>query len=209
MTVTTLIIARHGNTFNPGEAPRRVGSRTDIPLVPSGHEQARKLGAYLHEHNLIPNRILTSHLQRARQTADIAGIELGIGIPIETTDRFNEIDYGPDENNTEDLVKARLGEQALKDWDAQGIMPDGWSPSASDIKAMWMDFSADLLRNQAGTTTMAVTSNGIARFALHLTGDWDGAKAEHGLKMGTGALSILTHRQDSDHWSVVGWNIRP
>ena len=29
----TLIIARHGNTFRPGETPTRVGSRTDLPLV--------------------------------------------------------------------------------------------------------------------------------------------------------------------------------
>ena len=42
-----LIIARHGNTFNKGETPTRVGSRTDIPLVDSGKEQAKLIGEYL------------------------------------------------------------------------------------------------------------------------------------------------------------------
>ena len=41
MGPTRLIIARHGNTFDAGDIPTRVGRRTDLPLVASGEAQAK------------------------------------------------------------------------------------------------------------------------------------------------------------------------
>lgn len=209
MTPTTLIIARHGNTFAPGENPRRVGARTDLPLVASGLEQARKLGEYLKAHNLIPERVYTSEMKRAQQTAELAATEFGPLTPFEVNPLFNEIDYGPDENQDEAIVRARLGEAALEDWEKKGIMPTGWSPSSEEITLMWHSFSETLHNQHAGKRTLVVTSNGIARFALQLTGDWDRARSAYGLKLATGALGILTRKPDDSHWSVVGWNIRP
>ncbi len=40
----TLYIVRHGNTFEPDEPPRRIGRRTDLPLVESGRAKEDKLG---------------------------------------------------------------------------------------------------------------------------------------------------------------------
>ena len=125
MTLTTLIIARHGNTFAPGETPRRIGVRTDLTLVESGHEQARKLGYYIRQHNLVPDRVLTSSLHRARQTGEIASIEFGIHVPVQNSSLFNEIDYGPDENKPESDVIARIGKDALAAWDEHGIHAAG------------------------------------------------------------------------------------
>ena len=51
----TLVIARHGNTFESGETPRRVGARTDLPLTEKGRQQAQAIGHYLKEHDLIPD----------------------------------------------------------------------------------------------------------------------------------------------------------
>jgi 2,3-bisphosphoglycerate-dependent phosphoglycerate mutase len=209
MTTTTLIIARHGNTFAPDETPRRVGARTDLPLVQSGQEQARRLGRYLHDHNLTPARIFTSHLLRTKQTAELAVIELGQTIPVKALDIFNEIDYGFDENKPEDQVIARIGDESLKLWETDGVMPEGWSPHPRDIRLNWLDFAATTLRQHEGEKTLVVTSNGIARFALHLTGDWITARSEHGLKLSTGALGILTRKKDTSAWTVAGWNIRP
>ena len=31
--MTTLVVIRHGNTFEADEEPRRVGARTDLPLT--------------------------------------------------------------------------------------------------------------------------------------------------------------------------------
>lgn len=209
MTVTTLIIARHGNTFSPGEEPRRVGLHSDLPLVESGQEQAVKLGAYLKAHSLLPDFIFTSSLQRTRQTAILAAHEMGIAVPEQALDIFNEIDYGTDENKPEAAVKERIGEQALADWEKKGVMPDGWTPSAETIKKNWQGFADSLFETRRGSRTLIVTSNGIARFALNLTGKWDEMRETHGLKLATGAFSVLTRRDDSAGWVVVGWNIRP
>ncbi len=51
----TLVIARHGNTFGPQDTPTRIRARTDLKLVEKGREQARALGEYLREHDLIPD----------------------------------------------------------------------------------------------------------------------------------------------------------
>ena len=58
-------IVRHGNTFGPGEVLRRVGARTDIPLVPSGEEQAQALGAWFAEQGIC--LLYTSPSPRDRQ----------------------------------------------------------------------------------------------------------------------------------------------
>lgn len=202
MTVTTLLIARHGNTFLPDEPPRRVGARTDLPLVPSGVDQARKLGAYLHDHNLEPDTVYCSALQRTQHTATLAAQNRTTVVdPV-----FNEIDYGIDENQPEDQVRIRLGDDVMHAWEQDGLMPPGWSPSPQVIHKHWADF-ADALPQ--GSKTLVVTSNGIARFALYLTGDWEQARTQYGLKLATGALGILTRREEDVFWTVAGWNIRP
>src|SRR5581483_3833292 len=59
--MTTLIIARHGNTFSLGETVTRVGI-TDLPLVESGLKQGLQLGTYLRANHLLPDIIFTSKL---------------------------------------------------------------------------------------------------------------------------------------------------
>jgi len=80
--MTTLIIARHGNTFNVSETPTRVGARTDLPLVESGKEQARKMGAWLKAQNLYPEIVYSSELKRTQETAQIAIETLGYKQPV-------------------------------------------------------------------------------------------------------------------------------
>ncbi|MCD8562767.1 MAG: histidine phosphatase family protein, partial [Alphaproteobacteria bacterium] len=70
--MTTLIIARHGNTFGPGDTVTYVGGRTDLPLVEKGVEQAKALGRYLKDNRLIPDVVYSSLLKRTQETARIA-----------------------------------------------------------------------------------------------------------------------------------------
>ena len=69
----TLIIARHGNTFRPGETPTRVGAGTDLPLVEE--ERARGVGKYLKNKGLIPSKIYAAPLRRTMETARLAAAE--------------------------------------------------------------------------------------------------------------------------------------
>lgn len=202
-----LLIARHGNTFSAGETPRRVGARTDLPLVEKGFEQGRHIGAYLKAHDLRPSRVYTSALQRTIQTADAALKAAGLEVTTQIHDMFNEIDYGPDENLTEEEVIARLGEDALAAWDKDGITPDGWSPDAKDIKNDWLNFGQDIAADTNHRIEMVVTSNGVARFAPYLTGDFEGFAAAHDIKIATGGLCIMYYSDNA--WHVEDWNIKP
>lgn len=205
--MTTLIIARHGNTFGPGDTPTRVGGRTDLPLVEKGHEQAKAIGKYLSENRLIPDVVYASHLQRTQETAAIAIKESGVSNPVFTLDIFNEIDYGPDENKVEADVIARIGEQAIKDWDADAKVPDGWMVEPQDVIQNWLGFAEQIAAHNDNETVLVVTSNGIARFAPHITGDFEGFRAQHNIKLSTGALGIL--KCDNGAWRVEDWNIKP
>jgi 2,3-bisphosphoglycerate-dependent phosphoglycerate mutase len=203
---TRLIVARHGNTFGPGDVVTRVG-RTDLPLVASGLEQGRMMGRYLKAQGMLPDRIFTSKLQRTSQTAEQLQAETGSAIAVQRLDIFNEIDYGPDENKPEDAVIARLGEDALKAWDDNAAVPDGWNVDPQDIIRNWQDFAAGLLRDHAGQTVLVVTSNGIARFAPYLTGDFESFRTKHKIKIATGALCIFEYLDGK--WVCTGWNLKP
>jgi len=205
---TRLIIARHGNTFAPGDVIRRVGSRTDLPLVASGLEQGRKLGLYLKSHDLLPDIVWTSDLQRTKQTAQMAFDAAGITPSVRQDSLFDEIDYGPDENKPEADVAARLGEAALKAWDQDAMVPDGWRVNADNIIKGWRAFGDKIAREDQNLTVMVVTSNGVARFAPYLTGDFEGFRQKFKIKISTGAFGLFTY-DDGPHWVAERWNVRP
>ncbi len=203
--MTTLIIARHGNTFGPEDTPTRVGGRTDIPLVEKGRQQAKAIGTYLKEHNLNPDIAYSATLKRTKETADIALQSAGSSLPIETLDIFDEIDYGPDENQTEETVIKRIGEKAIEQWDKNATVPDGWKVNPDEIIKNWYTFAQSIC--DIDRTAFVVTSNGIARFAPHITGDFDFFAKQHTIKLKTGAIGILTFSQGK--WRVTDWNIVP
>lgn len=198
---TRLIVVRHGNTFQPDEKARRVGGRTDLPLVQSGHEQAQSIGNYLLKNNMLPDIVYTSSLKRTIETAAIALDTANHDCPRHILPLLQEIDYGPDENQPEDAVIARIGRDAVKQWDEQGIVPDGWMADPAAIKQGWRDFAASIAA-KPGLTVMAVTSNGIARFAPFIT------KNPHvnSFKVSTGSISLLIY---NDEWNIDFWNLRP
>lgn len=207
--MTTLLIARHGNTFTPDDIPTRVGRSTDISLVESGQEQARKLAKYLQSKDLVPEVIFTSHLKRTIEMADIICQELTINPDRLQLELFDEIDYGPDENKPEREVVARLGEQAIRLWDEEAKAPEGWDVNPKQIQLDWHVFAEEILQTHADKKILVITSNGIARFAPFLTRDFESFCQQHQIKMKTGALSSLSKDKKQDFWSVDFWNVRP
>jgi 2,3-bisphosphoglycerate-dependent phosphoglycerate mutase len=205
---TRLLIARHGNTFNPTEEPRRVGV-TDLPLVESGLLQGRQLGAYLKQNQTIPDVIFTSTLQRTIQTAQAAQAMMHTNLPMVPLASFDEIDYGIDENQLESAVLARLGKQALEAWDRDAIVPSGWLVDPKAIIQQWQDFAKGLNEQYPGKTILVVTSNGIARFAPYLTGDFATFCKQHTIKLATGGLCLFEYAKAGALWHCLDWNIRP
>ena len=209
---TTLIIARHGNTFRPGETPTRVGAKTDLPLVEE--HRGRSIGLFLKDKNLIPDSIYAAPLRRTMQTAELAEKAIGIQTDITPLNNFIEIDYGPDENKTEEEVMLRLGKgnidkgKAVIDaWNKDATVPDGWSVNPQQAIKNWLDFAeAKVIKHQKA---LLVSSNGIIRFAPYLTGDFNKFAQEHDIKVDTGGICIFEKEDDEQFWTCTGWNIKP
>lgn len=200
----TFVIVRHGDTFAPGETSRRIGVATDLPLVESGREQARRLGARFAERGWRFDRILCSPLRRTRETAEAIRTALTDAPPAESSAFLAEIDHGVDENRPEDAVVARIGAEALAAWDARGIAPPGWTVDREARVAGWR---ALFVQGGSGTTLL-VTSNGAARFALLADPRlMAGACAWPSLKLRTGAFGVV--RVTDAGPRIAAWDERP
>ncbi len=209
---TRLIIARHGNTFRPGDTITRVGASTDLPLVET--QKGTAIGRYLRETGWIPSVIISSPLRRTMETARLAADAAGIDpTHIISDERFREIDYGPDENKPEDAVIARIGQAAMDAWNCDAIVPHGWEVSPVEIEQTWLALSRELESDYTNQTVLVVTSNGIARFAPVLTeGGIDAFKIRRQLahlKIGTGRLSVFEKSSSDNYWQCVDWNRLP
>lgn len=199
----TLTIARHGDTFAPGEPPRRIGARTDLPLVATGEAQARALGRYFAAEGRVFDRVLVSPLRRTRRTADLILTEASKPATVETCVWLAEIDHGPDENQTEDHVLARIGAAALAGWNDTLVAPPGWTVDAPVRLAAWRD----LLSNATGQILL-VTSAGAARFALQADAEIAAqAAALASRKLRTGAWGRIEIADGQSR--VVAWDQRP
>ena len=202
-----LIIARHGNTFEKDEIPRRVGARTDLSITETGINQGKKLGQYLQANGLIPDIVYASRLKRTAQTAEAVIKEIGIKRAIHQSDLFDEIDYGPDENKTDPEMTARIGANAFNAWEQENVMPRDWSPQPDVLRKRWLDFATHCEKNYDDKTVLVVTSNGVARFAPLLANNASDVIPAGNRKMATGALSIL--EGSGGLWMLSHWNVKP
>lgn len=77
----TLLILRHAKSSwdHPGLRDH------DRPLNPRGRRDAPRMGRFLAERDLVPDRIVSSTAVRARTTAELAAAEFGEEVEIETT----------------------------------------------------------------------------------------------------------------------------
>ena len=86
--MTALLLVRHGET--DWNADGRLQGHTDRPLSDFGRRQARQLAEELAEEKL--DAIYASDLSRARETAEIVGVRLGLGVVIDPG--LREKDWG-------------------------------------------------------------------------------------------------------------------
>jgi ribonuclease H / adenosylcobalamin/alpha-ribazole phosphatase len=117
---TSTVLLRHGETALSAE--RRFAGRGDIPLTETGLAQAAAAAAWLAARGGI-DVIVTSPLQRARQTAQ--AVATAAGAPLEVEDDLAETDFGKWEGMTFAEVQARWPEE-LSAWLAStDVAPPG------------------------------------------------------------------------------------
>jgi probable phosphoglycerate mutase len=114
------VLLRHGETALSVE--RRFAGRGDIPLTETGLAQAAAAATWLAARGGI-DVIVTSPLQRARQTAQ--AVATATGAPLEVEDDLAETDFGKWEGMTFAEVQARWPEE-LSAWLAStDVAPPG------------------------------------------------------------------------------------
>jgi probable phosphoglycerate mutase len=196
-----IIVCRHGNTFDKGDVVTRVGGRTDLPLSASGREQAAALSRHFSDTSF--HAAYCSTLLRTRETA-AAILGARADAPQLTTLPFlTEIDYGPDENVAEEKVVARIGEAAMRAWEEDSRVPDGWTVDKAAIHSGWKSLLAEAARLARSETILVVTSNGIARFLPDVV---DAVPTGLQPKLKTGAWGEVECNTGT---RILSWNQRP
>jgi phosphomannomutase len=169
-----LHLLRHGETA--WTLTGQHTGRTDIPLTPHGEEQARTLGEYLRGIPFV--RVLTSPLQRARQTCQLTGLTP----PAEIEPDLAEWDYGDYEGKAGPAIR-----RERPDWNIfRDGAPHGETPAQVMARADHL-----VTRLRAMTGDIALFTHG--HFGRVLAARWLGlpvAQAQP-FQLGTASHSIL------------------
>jgi broad specificity phosphatase PhoE len=184
---STIYLIRHGET-EWAKSGQHTGL-TDIPLTDAGREQAGFLLPIFDDVKF--GRILSSPLQRALETAKLAGLSSKLAVDKELL----EWDYGDYEGLTTKQIRDRVPGWSV--WThpcPNGEMIDQISQRADRVVAK--------LRSIEGH--VAIFSHG--HFLRVLVCRWLGLSADHGshFLLGTSTLSILGY--DSELPVIKTWN---
>lgn len=204
-----LILARHGNTFGPGDKVFWVGSRSDLPLVEEGVRQAERLREALAGVQL--SGVFCGPLQRTKLFAEIASSDATVSQTVMEDPRLVELDYGIWDGLSDAEIKERYGEQSLKGWVQSSIWPtDAEWPSSEKIVCDEVESFVNELRETypIDATILVVSSNGRLRYFLKLVnGEFEKRVADGSFKVATGRVGLLSIEPNG--MSVELWNEKP
>ena len=155
---------RHGPTA--WNAEQRLQGRTDIPLSAAGRAQAAR---YRLPEAFRSVPVLVSPLQRARETASLAGCA-----SLEEEPLLTEMHWGNWEGRRLAELRDQLG-SVMKENEDRGLdfrPPGGESPR--DVQRRLRAFFEKIqARQPLPERCLAVTHKGVIRAALALAWDWD------------------------------------
>ena len=184
-----LHLARHGETA--WSLSGQHTGRTDLPLTANGEAQARRLGDRLRGRAF--SRVLTSPLQRAARTCELAGF----GKAAEVEADLLEWDYGQYEGRRSVEIHAER-----PDWDLfRDGCPDGESPAEIGARA---DRIVKRVRSVPGDVLLFSSGHFLRVLAARWLGlAPDGAR--HFL-LGTTGFGALSYEHRLDQAAVLLWN---
>lgn len=137
-----LYLLRHGQTeFN---VKKLVQGRCDSPLTDLGRQQAGMAAAWLKAHNVVPDKVVSSPLGRAMDTAQLVATELfGPDADVEPCEGIIERCYGTFEEGPHDALPT-----------------DVWDPG-EDLIPFGGEGSHALQERMVGTLTNLMGAGGI------------------------------------------------
>jgi phosphoserine phosphatase len=162
-----LLLVRHGeSTWN---AQGRYQGRLDPPLSQRGREQAQALAARLEalsregpaEHRV--RAIVSSPLQRARDTAQVCAQALGLGLTVD--ERLTEISHGEWQGLLREEIEVRWPDMVASWRSTPDLVTFPGGEKLADVRERVVAFLADPLLNVPGPVLVA-THDVIVRIAI-------------------------------------------
>ena len=219
MCAVRVLFLRHAESLSNAHPeavalPEERGDR----LTPRGWAQAREAARWLR--GLEPDRLLSSPMHRARETATAISDELGM--PIEVSDLIHEL------RESDEYLSLSPEEQKLRRWSVwmaeHGHDPD-WSPPGGEsfnvVVGRVRDFKRELESGDPEATVLAVSHGIFLRFFL-----FDSLLEERfaapqvprlwQLRTANSALSVFEHGErrhpadpEMEGWACVTWMALP
>ena len=189
-----LYLLRHGET--DWNAQRRIQGVADTPLNETGFSQARALVAPLRGRLIAA--LYSSHLRRARQTAETIGETLGLEVHLEP--RLAELDQGKLEGLQIEEIEARYN-GFMADWRSRPAhlrMPDGETLAELQQRA-WA--AIEDLRSAHPNETVAAVSHNLAISAVLCRILGTDLNEFRRIRQFNAALNLI------EHSAVRGWNV--
>lgn len=149
-----LYLLRHGQTeFN---VKKLVQGRCDSPLTDLGRQQARAAAAWLKAHGVVPDKVVSSPLGRAMDTASLVATELlGPDAAVEPCEGIIERSYGTFEEGPHDALPTDV-------WDpGEDLIPFGGEGSQA-LRERMVATLTNLMRAK-GKTLLAVSHGSASR----------------------------------------------
>lgn len=188
-----LYFMRHGETA--WSISGQHSGRADIPLTENGEEEARQLGDRIRIFSF--DHVLTSPLQRARRTCELANLSRDANVDADLI----EWDNGDYESRTRAEIEIeRPGWNLFRDGCPNGEMPDQMAARADRL--------IERLIKLDGNVALFAHSH-LGRV---LAARWIGLSVEYAqsLLLNTASLSILCYEHDrADQRAIELWNSAP
>jgi len=185
-------LVRHGETA--WSLSSQATGRTDIPLNERGEREAQSLSTRLKGLSFV--KVLTSPLQRARRTAELAGF----GESTNVDDDLAEWDYGVYEGRrTADIRAERPGWRLIEDG-----CPDGEMLAAVALRADRVIGRIRALSSTSGNT-LVFAHRDILRVLAARWLELNAVEARR-LYLDTATVSILGYHHDLDEPVIRLWN---
>jgi probable phosphoglycerate mutase len=192
-----VVVVRHGQT-EWSRSGQHTGM-TDLPLLPSGEDDGRRLRPVLAERHI--THAFVSPLTRARRTAELAGLLDG-AVDSRIDPDLVEVDYGAYEGRTTKEISADLG-RSWSLW-SDGTVPGETPGESLEQVAKRVDRVLDKVRPLLADGDVALVAHGhVLRI---LTARWLGLGPEAGamFPLATGRYGVLGHEHDRP--ALTGWN---
>ena len=195
-----LILVRHGVTDWNREG--RWQGHLDPPLSDSGRREASRAGQRINaDPELRPDRIVSSTLARALETAQVIGAE--IGLPVEPDPRLMEIGGGEWEGRTHAELETEDADRYLA-WRALGGI--GQPPGGEPIEAATRRVVEllDELETGGGGQTLLVSHGGTLRILAGVLFDLS-VERTRALDVDNASISVAAWMRPR-WWRLERWN---